>query len=123
MSFPPIDPNTVAAVAPVALDIAKQLFKKYTSKNHGSKVKMGEFAEASIEMFGDKACIKLNENSSQILLLTSDNVESYHYVEEKKRLVGATYHTYFYYNIKFKDGTESYVRMRRKYRDAMEQYC
>ena len=124
MAIPTIDPTQVAnAVVPVALEAAKSLFEKYVNKNHGSKVKMGEFAEASIKMFGNKACIKLNKNGSKVLLLTSDNVESYHYVKEKKRLVGATLHTYFYYEIKFKDGTESYVRMRRKYRDAMEQYC
>ena len=44
------------------------------------------------------------------------------YVKEKKRTVGLARHTYFYYDITFKDGSESYVRMRRKYRDAMERY-
>lgn len=79
--------------------------------------------QGSIEMFGNKACIQLDEEGSNVYMLTSDNVKDYEYVKEKKKLGGKGYRTYFYYDITFKDGTESYVCMRRKYRDAMEQYC
>ena len=123
MVIPPVDPIAAATtIGPVALKMAKKQFKKYLSKDHGSKVKKGEFAEATIEMFGDKACIQLNKEGSQVLLLTSDNIQSYRYVDEKKRMGGKGLHTYFYYDIVFKDGSESYVRMRRKYRDAMLKY-
>lgn len=123
MIIPPVDPTKVGTVVgPVALEVAKRIFKNYFSKNHGSKVKMGEFADAKIEMYGDKACIKLNESGSQVLLLTSDNIQSYQYVKEKEKPHGIKLSTYYYYNIYFKDGTSSYVRMRGKYRDAMEQY-
>ena len=108
----------VTTLAPSALSAAK----KYWSKDHGSKVKQGAFQECSIEMFGDKACIVVNEDSGEVVMLTSDTIQSYRYVKEKKRTVGLTRHTYFYYDIIFKNGSESYVRMRRKYREAMESY-
>lgn len=117
----PLDPMTVATtVAPVALDIAKKQFQKYFSRDHGSKVKMGEFAEATIEMYGDKACIKLNENGSKVLLLTSDTIHSYRFIEEKFHI--SRMKDYYYYDITFKDGSTSYVRMSEKYRDAMLRY-
>ena len=119
MPLPPINPKVVA----VALNIAKEVFKTYTSKNHGSKVKMGEFAGAALKMFGDKACIKLNKDGSKVLMLTKENVKSYKYHTEKQKMGPKGYHTYFYYTITFKDGTESYVCMRQKYRDAIEKYC
>ena len=122
MPFPPIDPATAAAaIGPVALKVAKKWYKKYTSKDHGSKVKKGEFAEASIEMFGDKACIQLDEKGSRVLLLTADNVQSYRFVEKKYKKLKLK--DYYYYEITFKDGSESYVRRSKKYRDAMERYA
>ena len=121
MPFPPVDPAAAAAtIGPVALKFAKKWYKKYTSKDRGSKVKKGEFAEASIEMFGDKACIQLDEKGSRVLLLTADNIQSYRFV--KKKFKKLKLKDYYYYEITFKDGSESYVRMSEKYRDAMERY-
>ena len=121
MIIPPVDPVTAAAtIGPVALQMAKKWFQKYTSKDHGSKVKMGEFAEASIEMFGDKACIQLDKAGSRVLLLTSANIQSYRYVKKKYHKLKLK--DYYYYEITFKDGSESYVCMSKKYRDAMERY-
>lgn len=121
MPFPPVDPVAAATtIAPVAVQIAKKWYKKYTSKDHGSKVKKGEFAEASIEMFGDKACIQLDEKGSRVLLLTSENIQSYRFVEKKYKKLKLK--DYYYYEITFKDGSGSYVRMSKKYRDAMERY-
>lgn len=83
MPFPPVDPVAAATtIAPVALQMAKKWFKKYSSKDRGSKVKKGEFAEASIEMFGDKACIQLDEKGNRVLLLTSENIQSYRFIEK-----------------------------------------
>ncbi|WP_300944551.1 hypothetical protein [uncultured Duncaniella sp.] len=81
---------------------------------------MGEFAEATIEMFGDKACIQLDKAGSRVLLLTSENIQSYRYVKKKYHKLKLK--DYYYYEITFKDGSESYVRMSKKYRDAMERY-
>ena len=39
--------------------------------------------------------------------------------QSKEEYYQETFKTYYYYNIVFKDGNRSYVRMRRKYRDAM----
>lgn len=123
----------VIPIPPEAIPVAKKILtvggpivgkelKKYLSKNHGSKVKMGAYQECPVALFGDKACIVANADNGEYVLLTSDTIQSYQYIKEKKKLSGAGYRTYFYYNITFKDGSESYVRMRRKYRDAMVSY-
>ena len=96
---------------------------KSGDKKHGSKVKDGAFKNCPIVMIGDEACIVVNESSGEIVSLTSEYVQSYEYIKEKKRLVGAIVHTYYYYKITFQNGKKSYVRMRKKYRYAMEQYC
>ncbi len=106
----------VTALAPSALSAAK----KYWSKDHGSKVKRGAFQDCSIEMFGDKACIVVNEDSGEVVMLTSDTIKSCQFIEKKFRVKRMK--DYYYYNITFKDGRESHVRMSEKYRDAMEQY-
>ena len=94
--------------------------KSYFGKDHGSKVKRGAFQECSIEMFGDKACILVNGNSGEVVFLTSDTIQSYRFIKKKDRLPQMK--TYYYYEIIFNDGSESYVRMRRKYVEAMERY-
>ncbi len=106
----------VTALAPSALSAAK----KYWSKDHGSKVKRGAFQDCSIEMFGDKACIVVNEDSGEVVMLTSDTIQSYEYVKEKYK--ASRMKKYYYYDITFKDGSESYVRMSKKYREAMESH-
>ena len=97
---------------------------KSGDKKHGSKVKDGAFKNCPIVMIGDEACIVVNESSGEIVSLTSEYVQSYEeYKKEQKRLVGVKVHTYYYYKITFRDGRKSYVRMRKKYRNAMKQYC
>ena len=124
----PVVAGKIASKAiPLALGAARELYKnkkqlQYFINQRGSKVKMGEFAGAPIEMFGDKACIQFGDDGKDVLLLTSDNIQSYTYVKKKKRVAVAKVHTYYYYNITFKDGSESYVRMRSKYAQAMERY-
>lgn len=118
----PIPPEAVIAAKKILTyggPIAAKELKKYLSKDHGSKVKMGTYQECPIGLFGDRACIVANADNGEYVLLTSDTIQSCSYVKEKRRFVGLTSHTYFYYSITFKDGSESYVRMRRKYRDAM----
>lgn len=128
MAIPPIPPELLAQAASwakkgivtfVAPNAWKQI-KKYFSKDHGSKVKQGTFQECSIEMFGDKACIVVNENSGEVVMLTSDTIQSYRYIQEKYK--ASRMKKYYYYDIIFKDGRESYVRMSKKYREAMESY-
>lgn len=110
----PLTMKIITAVGPVALG----QIKKYLSGNHGSKVKMGDYAECKIARFGDEACIVV-DNSGNVILLNSDTIESYSFVKEKKRMVGLELKTYFYYNIYFKNGQKSYVRMSRKNQNAM----
>lgn len=110
------------AFVPVPLKTAQKSFKGYKTKG-GSKVKDGVFAEAPIEMFSkDKACIKLNKNGNEVLLLTPDNIESYtEYKKKAKKLpLGKTH---YYYKIVFKDGNWSKLRMREKYLDAVKRQC
>lgn len=125
MPLPPIPPQVipiakeaaqkiVVTLAPAALAKAK----RYWSKDHGSKVKRGAFQECSVEMFGDKACIVVNEDSGEVVMLTSETIQICRYVKEKFKT--SRMKTYYYYDITFKDGSESYVRMSKKYREAME---
>ncbi len=96
----------------------------YFLKNHGSKVKEGAFKDCTIELAGDKAFIAVTPKKGEIVWLTSDNIRSYQFVKEKERFRPRKmkYKTYYYYTITFKDGSQSYVRMRKKYRKAMEKY-
>lgn len=127
MPLPPIPPQVipiakeaaqkiVVVLAPAALAKAK----RYWSKDHGSKVKRGAFQECSVEMFGDKACIVVNEDSGEVVMLTSETIQTYRYVKEKYKT--SRMKKYYYYDITFKDGSESYVRMSKKYQEAMERY-
>lgn len=122
MSFN-IPPKVVAAAKNILIyggPVAARELKKCVSKDNGSTVKMGAYQKCPIEMFGDRACIIVNADKGEYVLLTADTIQSYKFVKKKKRLTGAGYRTYFYYNITFHDGSESYVRMRRSYRDAMK---
>ena len=94
--------------------------KQFLEKDHGSKVKTGIYSECPIELFGDMACIITDIDKGECVLLTSENIESLYFDKEKKR--GFPVHTFYYYTITFKNQTRSYVRMRRKYRDAMLKY-
>lgn len=103
----------------VGPDAVKQVVK-YQKGNHGSKVKRGAYQDCKVEMFGDKACIVTDPDSGEVVFLTSDFIESCRFIEEKFKK--ARMKTYYYYEIVFKDGQQSYVRMSSKYRDAMENY-
>lgn len=112
----PAAKKLLTVLGPVA---AGQL-KKYFSKDHGSKVKMGAYQDCPIGLFGDKACIITNEGNGEVIFLTSDTIQTYRLTKEKFR--PARMKTYYYYDITFKDGSTSYVRMSKKYRDAMKRY-
>ena len=90
---------------------------KELSKNHGSKVKKGCFEDCKITLVGTKACIYLE--NCEYLELTDENVQKITFIKEKHKID----HIYYYYEIEFHDGKSSYVRMRRKYRDAMCEHC
>ncbi len=100
----------VVALGPAALKEVTH----YLLGNHGSKVKMGDYAECKIARFDDTACIVVDSESGAVIPLGEDTVESYDFVKEKKRMVGLKYKTYFYYNVRFKNGQESYIRISRK---------
>lgn len=87
MAIPPISPQVLDGVKAILTALGPSVLeetKKYWSKDHGSKVKRGAFQECSIEMFGDKACIVVDENDGNIVMLTSDTIQSYQYVKKKK---------------------------------------
>lgn len=110
--------DTLVVVGPHAI----KKISEYCSKDHGSKVKRGAFQECPIEEFGDKACIVVDDEKGSVLMLTADTIQSCQLVKKKVRQVGLERHTFYYYDIVFKNGYESYVRMRTKYRKAMEKY-
>ena len=101
----------------LAIKTLAKLAEKELDKNHGSKVKKGRFAECKVTLVGTKACIYLG--NCEYLELTDENVQKITFIKEKHKID----HTYYYYEIEFRDGGSSYVRMRRKYRDAMYEHC
>lgn len=110
----------------VAVDLAKLIAPKlldeliaYEGKPHGSKVKEGAFKDCTIELAEDKAFIVATPENGEIVWLTSEYIQSCQFVKEKEKLHKGKLKTYYYYNIIFKDGSKSYVRMREKYRTAM----
>ena len=105
----------VSVVGPVAL---KKL-QDYVSTNQGSKVVQGAFYGCPIEWMGDKACIVLDKQKGEIILLTSDTIQSFQTSYSKKKFAGLKYQRFFYCDIKFKDGSESYAQMTWKYRKAI----
>lgn len=98
--LPPIPPQVTVAAAKAGKELVTILGPTVLKQglkllDTNSKVKRGAFQDCSIEMFGDKACIVVNENSGEVVMLTSDTIQSYRYVKEKKKLGGKGYHTYF----------------------------
>ena len=79
--------------------------KKFLEKNHGSKVKKGLYHDCPIELFGDMACIITDMEKGELVLLTSENIESLYFEKEKRR--GVPLHTYYYYTITYKNHTRS----------------
>lgn len=123
--IPPIPPEVLELFKKMVIMAGPQAVKKiskYCSTDHGSKVKRGAFQECPIEEFGDKACIVIDDEKGIVLTLTADTIQSCQLVKKKVRQVGLERHTFYYYDIVFKNGCESYVRMRTKYRKAMEKY-
>lgn len=88
--------------------------------DRGSKVMYGAFGDCPIELFGSKAGIVTDKKKGETVFLTSDTIQFCEYLGERKETGYVKTHTYFYYEITFKDGRKSYVRMRRKYKEAME---
>ena len=111
----------VAKYGPKIAIIVGPQITKYLGKDHGSKVKRGTFKDCSISMYGDKACIVVDDDAGVLVCLTSDTVRSYQYLKDKIRMPSGK--RYYYYHIVFKDGQECDVRMRKKYRKAMERDC
>ena len=90
--------------------------EKELTKKHGSKVKNGDYKGCKITLIGTTACISLG---NEYIALTDEYVQKITFVKKKHKID----HTYYYYELKFRDGKISYVRMRRKYRDAMFNHC
>lgn len=104
--------------------LAEWVFTKtvsYMGKPHGSKVKEGAYKDCTIELDPSEeyAFIVVDMDRGDVVFLTSDTIQSCQLLKEKKKLHSGKLKTYYYYNIFFKDGSRSYVRMRKKYRNAM----
>lgn len=106
-------------IVKIAGPFALKQIKEYLSGNHGSKVKEFAYAECKIARFDHVPCIVVDEGSGKIIPLSSDTIEKYTFIKEKKRMVGVKLKTYFYYDITFKNGERSRIRISRKNCDAM----
>lgn len=126
--LPPIPPQVVAGAVNLAKKGVVTILgpallkeaKKYWKEDHGSKVKEGAYKNCSIDMFADKTCILVDPEDGEIVLLIAENIMNCRFIKEKFRVKRGK--TYYYYEITFVDGKESYVRMSKKYRDAMLEY-
>ena len=121
----PIPPQVIAEATKLAKDgivtvLGPALLKQakiFWSKDPGSKVKKYAYCDCSIELFGNKACIVVDKEQGKVVFLTSEEIASHEFVKEKFRPV--TMKMYYYYDIFFKDGRKSRVRMSKEKRDAM----
>lgn len=108
----------------IAKKIGEEALKEagdYLSKDHGSKVKAGYYKDCSVILDGDKACIVTEPVSGMGIFLTEAYIQSWKFIKKKK--INPLMQDYFYFQIVFKDGTESTVRMREKYVEAMKRYA
>lgn len=121
ISVPATTGKMIAILTPKVLDWVTAKATSYMGKPHGSKVKEGAYKDCTIEVDPNEeyAFIVVDMNRGEVVLLTSDNIQSCQFLKDKKKLHKGKLKTYYYYNIIFKDGSRSYIRMRRKYRDAM----
>ena len=117
MGIPPEALELLTILAPKGLDI----LRKRLAAPHGSKVKDGAYKDCTIELDenDEYAFIVVDPGRGSVLYLTSDTIQAYQYVKQDKKLHKGKLKTYYYYNITFKDGSASYVRMRKKYCNAM----
>ena len=108
-------------LTPEVLDWVKKRALNFMGKPRGSKVKDGAYKDCLIETDPNEeyAFIVVDMSRGEVVMLTSDTIQSCQFLKEDKKLHKGKFKTYYYYNIVFKDGSRSYVRMRRKYRDAM----
>lgn len=95
--------------------------------DRGSKVIYGAYKDCPIELLGDQAGIVIDKRKPEAVFLTPDTIKSCKYLGEREEIGHALPHTYFYYEIIFKDqkiifkdNRKSYVKMRQKYKEAME---
>lgn len=95
-----------------------EAMKAELKKDHGSKVKVGRFHDCSIVFAGTKSCIVVDAEQHELVYLTPECVLCSRYVEKRFRPSRAQ--TYYYYELIFKDGTESYVRVSKKHRQNLE---
>lgn len=95
--------------------------KEYAKKPNGSKVKAGRFKDCRIIHHGSKSYIQVDtyDTANPILLyLTPECVQACRYDRKKFKLPKGK--THYYYEIIFKDGSESYIRVSEKHRKNLE---
>ena len=100
------------------LDAAFEKIKKELKTDHGSKVRAGRFYGCSIIYAGTKSCIVVDKEKHELVYLTPENVLLSRCVE--KKFFPLRGKNYYYYELVFKDGSESYVRVSKKHRQNLE---
>lgn len=92
--------------------------KDQLSKTHGSKVKVGKYAECPIVEAGTKSVIIDTANENEIIYLTPEYVKCCRYVKEKFKL--RKMKNDYYYEITFVDGSECYIRVSEKHKKNLD---
>lgn len=111
--------HTLARLIVFAGEAAQDLLakiKENAATLHGSKVKAGRFEGCRIVYAGKSSYIELGDDL--LLYLTPDCVESVSFSHKKYRVKKLA--NYYYYNIRFRDGSESFVRVSEKHRENLE---
>lgn len=100
------------------IGVLPEIIKTELKKSHGSKVKAGRFEGCRIIFAGTMSYIVVDAKQHEFVYLTPEYVSCSRCVGKKFRLSRGQ--TYYYYEIIFKDGTESYVRVSGKHRQNLE---
>lgn len=110
--------DQVGGIISECIGASYEAIKKELKKNRGSKVKTGLFAGSPIVEAGTSSCIVVDKDKHMFVYLTSENVQRITRVKKNFKLIRGK--TYYYYDLTFRDGTRSYIRVSKKHRDNLE---
>lgn len=110
--------DQVGGIVDECIGDAYEAIKKELKKHHGSKVKVGCFVGCPIVEAGTTSCIVVDEDKHTLVYLTPENVLRSTRVKKNFRLVRGK--IYYYYELLFRDGSQSHVRVSKKHRNNLE---
>ena len=110
--------DQVGGIIVECIGAAYEAIKKELKKDHGSKVKAGRFVDCPVVAVGTTSCIVVDEDNNTFVYLTPENVLRSTHVKKNFRLIRGK--TYYFYELVFRDGSQSYIRVSKKHRNNLE---